>query len=760
VDPNQRYNTPCAIPRWSRVYIKYATPNHPYTGWYIAEDTGGGFRGQTPYCKIDIFLGIGEQSALGTPNPTVRMGPVDQMLTGPNGVKYQDDWPDVWVFPGERSMDLFEDNIITYLQGRPTTGRPPGEGGVMPTATEAAAEPQPGEEGYRMTHPYFSVPYSVNPSFSVDIPYDFSIYDTMPGYLNRLKRCKDDIDCIVNNVSVIEQENPGFNWLVSYGGNVLSRDDSGLPEYTAWEAYCEKSNQHAINSLAEALDSCARSQDRDCVCNYILPIISTTAADSWIATAIGVAGVPIFGASSILGILFFNSLLTDDAAWGSRTFGFFKQGNGLRIGMLSVTGEDGNILPNIQTEYQLVQNAHLKDISSELRGENARQLAYSMDDENIIIDIIKDARNNMTLRSHVEDDMPQCAVHNKLVKFCVIQNKSFMAYNNADNKMGIQQLVLRFAYLFRSQVTDVEDFEVLDAPFASNRSILMWNPVTGVDVNYYTIYSSENAAMSTNLQGQAPNSIPEEVRQDLQSFQLDPAGKESIQLSIASLLRPECIVYDRQCSLNYRLESAIGDAEQSWVLNDDTLYYSVPDEKFFYIISNVKNDQSYFYGITATDTNGDESPSFNMPAQMSNQRSVDDVPPALAVIRNVMTDGEEVIFSIELINHNIDGSQMDPALVTGYKLYCFESLGGEESVSLAGKDAMSEDRVESMRDGTLQFSRHISDFTDFACGFTQTPKVARFVVAGLKTRQGIQVPLNYNITEGALSSAYLNVPTE
>ncbi|HII72090.1 TPA: hypothetical protein HA265_05020, partial [Candidatus Woesearchaeota archaeon] len=45
--------TPCYIPKYSRVYIKWPQENHPFTGWYIAEDTGGAFKGK---CKIDIFM--------------------------------------------------------------------------------------------------------------------------------------------------------------------------------------------------------------------------------------------------------------------------------------------------------------------------------------------------------------------------------------------------------------------------------------------------------------------------------------------------------------------------------------------------------------------------------------------------------------------------------------------------------------------------------------------------------------------------------
>ena len=74
---------------------------------------------------------------------------------------------------------------------------------------------------YTPNHPYFEVPYSVNPSFSTTVDYDFSIYDLVPEKIQSLERCKDDLDCVVGNISLIEEQHPEFNWIASYAGNVI-----------------------------------------------------------------------------------------------------------------------------------------------------------------------------------------------------------------------------------------------------------------------------------------------------------------------------------------------------------------------------------------------------------------------------------------------------------------------------------------------------------------------------------------------------------
>ncbi|MBW2999915.1 M15 family metallopeptidase [Candidatus Woesearchaeota archaeon] len=48
--------TRCHIPYGSKVYLDFGDDNE-WTGWFVAEDTGGAFHGK---CKIDIYVGVGE----------------------------------------------------------------------------------------------------------------------------------------------------------------------------------------------------------------------------------------------------------------------------------------------------------------------------------------------------------------------------------------------------------------------------------------------------------------------------------------------------------------------------------------------------------------------------------------------------------------------------------------------------------------------------------------------------------------------------
>ncbi len=627
-------------------------------------------------------------------------------------------------------------------EGAPiTTGEGAGGEELSSGAVGVGAE----RAGFRPTHPYFDVPYSVNPSFSTDIEYDFSVYDTVPEQLRRLERCKDDVACVKNNASIIEQENPGFDWLIKYGGNVISEDAGGNLEYPAWEAFCESPDVHAVNSLAEALDVVTRSQDRDCVHHYTPPIVTEEDINRWYGRGLS-AGLALL--NPLLGIAsFIATELSDSADWDERVLSLSREGSGVRV---SLAG--GGL-------QAVVPSAKFRQVHQGVRGDSASHFRYTRDGPESI-DIYKDDDGNITL--YPAGDAPsseECGLHNKILKLCVVQNTSFLAYDADENQMGMQRMVLKFAYLFSSEITDVRDFEVKDAALASNKSLLVWSPVEGVDVNFYTVYYSENAGLESNLRGQDPSELPEGLEDDLESVELYVDSKQDVMVSLSSLDDPSCEVFGTTCVPGYRLETMIGEMMSDALLEDNVLFYSVPDEMFFYFLSPVKNDHDYFFGITATDTNGDESPSFNIPASAMHENSVDDLPPALAQIREVQVGGDDVVFHIDPVEQNIDGGPLDPAKIEGYKIYCFED-GASGEFDLSAKEPLFAQGISSETDGAVRFSRPVRDFTDFACGFTGSPKFARFVVAGVKRIRGSDVDFEGIVAESSLSSQSVLIPEE
>jgi hypothetical protein len=649
-----------------------------------------------------------------------------------------------------------------------------------PIEAEERARAEAGQiRGVGIRHPYFTVPYSVEPAFSTELPYDFSIYDEVPRELRKLERCLADMDCVLEEINSIENERPEFNWIASFGGNIIT-ENQGEPEEPEWEAHCEETNQHAINSIAEAIDNCARSQDRECVCSYKLPIIISEDIDRWYGRAVSTGIIaasaaitpvtpPLGAAGILLGITSLTATeMSDIDQWEERIITFSKSGRTLRIGMREPE----------QSEQQTVRRINFTGVSGEgeLRGNSGMELRYTRENRGESIDIYKDSRNVVML--YPEGEAPsteQCEINNKMLKFCITQDKTFFAYNEQQKKLGLQNLVLKFAYLLKTEINDVPNFEVKDARMSTSKLLLMWDAIPGADIEYYTVYYSDNPGAEANLRGQNPAEAGEDVMEGVQQLPplyTDPdpdAGRQDISISVEELLRPRCVVEGTTCNLGYALESAMGAEEMLTELDDERLYYSTVDEKYFYLLPNLADGQAYFFAITATDTSERESQVFNLPVTKENPE--DDAPPGLAEINNIFPSGDNILIEINSVNYNIDGSALEPDAVTKYKIYCFatdsaesEAAGSEDvlgrGLSLEGKTPIFV-RSNRAEDGTEEFLIPATDFDTVRCEtgvlIPAERREARIVVAGVKTVNGRDVDYRGRISEGALSAGSIIV---
>lgn len=548
---------------------------------------------------------------------------------------------------------------------------------------------------YKPTHPYFTVPYSVNPSFTVSIPYDFTIYDTISDHLQRLERCQDDTACLVREVYAIEQET-GFNWILSQGGNILTGDERTFLEYPEWTAYCEPSDQHAINSLAEAIDTCVKSKESGCYCPYIVPGIPKKNLAEWKEERAGFAVL-----APVLNIMpDALSQLSEAGLWDERRISLQQQGNSLKISM----SYPGNPSP------QTVPGVNLKDIQSELRGKTPDEFRYPAAKVGKTMYIYKDSIRNISLHQ----TMPptgQCSIYEKTVKFCIIHNQSFLAYNQRDNKVGLYQPVLKFAYSFTSEVTDVRNFNIYDAKIASNTSLLVWDNLPNAD--HFTIYYSDKGkTMEGTLQRLIPSETDIDKIDGLESLRIDITDNP-VQVKTSSLMEPVCIVGEEEpytCRLKYKIETVIAGEAPDVPLEKGKLYYSVPDDRYFYFMPDLENDKTYFFAITATDSNGMESPSFNLPVNY--EQSKDDLPPGLAEIISIQFGAGYAYVRTRPITHNIDGTPLDPNNVKHYKLYCFEKGLTERFDLTSGKSffpekhSVIEEQIQELRTPIAEFRAH------------------------------------------------------
>jgi hypothetical protein len=257
--------------------------------------------------------------------------------------------------------------------------------------------------------------------------------------------------------------------------------------------------------------------------------------------------------------------------------------------------------------------------------------------------------------------------------------------------------------------------------------------------------------MEANLKGISPGGLDPDMAQDLTWLQLDVSSKQDAFVSLSSLMSPICVVDKTTCVLKYALTTPI--QGETAALEKGKLYYSTIDKKFFYFLPNLKNDVPYMFAITATDERtGTESPTFSFPAEGKRQNSVDDVPPGLATVNSAAIGGTDVLFTVAPITYNIDGSPLDPGAITNFKIYCFESVASD-TFTLSPDKAMYAMGYTPLVE-PIQFSRPVSDFVS-ACG---AGKNVRFVVAGVKKINNLEVDYKGTISSSAFSSQEVALP--
>ncbi len=686
-------------------------------------------------------------------------------------------------------------------------------------------------------NPYFIAPYSIDPSFSVSINYDFSIYDQIPDYLNRIEPCKEDINCVVRNLEDFEKEKPGWKWLSSYGGNIIGADKD-ISKQGLWEAFCEYPEEHAVNSIAEAVDSCIGTTDTNCVCSYSLPVgeregVDKAEFDSVFPSAKSNVFTNFFGAV-------YDYKKRYEEEWPERTLIFILSGKDLRVSLFPKGKSEPQIVHNVNAfglggdfaSAPSVVNVKFKDESAfsyrfnrkdrfweykknivswpnvkemeagsfqsiiaktlerkdELGGyaflkmykdkklepklesitglpgeglganiKSQDRLKYLYDNEINQFDVHKDKDNNIVIYPGGAAPMQrQCKQYNKMMKFCIIQNKSVVAYNKDTNQLELQQLVMRFAYMFKGEVSSISNFEVYDLPLSSNKSVLFWDLLEGNVMNY-NIYYSESAGIAATFRDRAPKSFDSSSIEGLKMLSVNVATAEDKDIEVSSILEPRCAVKGTNCEISYGISSSLSpediiseDGTFSTLLKDKKLYYSILENKYFYIIPELNNGQYYVFAITATDSTGAESPAFTLTDAEHNEAPNDDVPPALAVIRFVAIEGENVAFTIDPVTTNIDGTQLQSDYSITYKIYCFND--GEVDFDNSMKDGLYAEGISQLNDGSVTFSRPASDFTEVECGFIESPHQARFAVIGIKTVVMEDIEYKGILSEESLSS--------
>jgi hypothetical protein len=575
-----------------------------------------------------------------------------------------------------------------------------GSGGGIVPASVPRGEEAPRASGStagvaRRQHPLFAVPYSINPSFRSSVPFDFNIYASIGAQLKKLNFCDGDEVCVAENVTSFEHESQGsMDWMAKSGGNVITKEVSGplvgKSELLKWEAFCEPENQDAVNSLAEAIDLCASSKDKECVCPLEYPIVPPTDKESWLGVA---ANALSFGLIS-------STTSAVDVAWTKRKLNLQVAGANTTVRL--VEPSDSKVKAVLVRGIAVsVDQPSLSFLDSILSGvgliEEARAdtFVYTPDFQGKVAVIYKTDVNKGTLYYDVADAPTdkRCEVFNKYMKFCVKQEGTFVAYDAGTDNVDQRKVVVKFAYYFAPPVGDVGSISVFDAKLSERSLFIVWDAVEGSDVSKYTLYYSPDSSLRVTLKDKTVEDInaDADLSSRLSKVEFDSAYAEEVPLFDYSQ-DPLCLVAGLSCQVSYLSQALLTPVP----LYHNFLYVMSQSEpkKYLVILDDVEDGTKYFFGMTATDSQGVESKSLTVPDESKVQASKDDLPPGLAYFTVSGDPSVGLAFNVDPIVQNIDGTDLlDVSLVTQYKVYCFRD--NEDVFDLSKKTPFKTEAVVS-----------------------------------------------------------------
>ncbi|MBI4738624.1 hypothetical protein HY772_03545 [Candidatus Woesearchaeota archaeon] len=593
------------------------------------------------------------------------------------GVKY----PDIGIHYADKGWKVFE-SMCSAAGGTIKENQEPVSVASIPKGEEASSTAVVAKR----KHPLFSVPYSINPAFRTSIPFDFNIYDTIALQMKKLNLCGADIACIVANATLFEAESQGsLDWMVKFAGTVVTKETAGpfagKSELMKWEAFCEKEKQNIVNSLAEGIDACASSPDVDCMCPYTYPVVP--GADR-------VTFGSILRSGLTLGLLP-RTINEPDVEWKKRKVvvkptQWPAPSTTLMLEEPKESAVKSQVIPGVSTTVDMPSLSNVDVLLAAVGladAPSSDKFVYTPEFESRTAGIYKAGPNQLVLYYDQVDapSQKECNVFHKFVKFCVKQEATFVAYDISTDSVGNQNVVVKFAYFLAPHIRDVNVMEVYDAKKAQGAVLLAWDALEGSDVRKYTVYYSADTGAKAAVKGKST----EEVNADPKI--LDILTKVEIEVNqvpeISSFdftQEPQCIIQGQTCSVNYLSDILL----LLISLEHNKLYYLSQSDpkKYVYLLDGLEDETRYFFAITATDAEDQESQTLTSVADEKVQPSHDDAPSALA---EFSVAGEPTIgltFSVTPVTKNIDGTELpDSSEVFQYKIYCFRENDGVYDLS-------------------------------------------------------------------------------
>ena len=413
--------------------------------------------------------------------------------------------------------------------------------------------------------------YSVKPSFKVNVDYDLDDYNKIKELLVPILEC--------------QKVRSNFNECIE---EAESRDDS-----FEWSLNCDKDVEKALHDFAEFYQDCMNSDDTNCLCKKDLKLPK----DDLDKFELAGKKYEIFLTEDKLNKRI-NIKMSDPSVDLSYSINNNEISGWFPERYIIAYTNDKFYRLNMIFRDEFSGNTHslgpLNEIIIFKNERDERQYAdfVKQDGDTLVYPV---SERNLKIPANLHD----CSLKSRNIhRICVTKKDSKLVVSDkSENEVKPRDIVYKFGIeLPKLPPKPIDSLEIKDALKAENSVILIWDKGDDSDIESYSIYSSTDDFIDKKI---------EEIKADGNIDETTVLNEEPEEIEDINL--EECIIDTIGTKCKYSLYDN--------PLEPNKLYYWKAQDKFIYLIGNLKDGVEHNFALTAVNGEGTE---------INNDKSIED----------------------------------------------------------------------------------------------------------------------------------------
>ena len=614
-----------------------------------------------------------------------------------------------------------------------------------PTGAAVKGASQYSQEGFQG----FSAQYSVKPSFTTNINYNFEIYKDFFNDISLVEEtCGSElsVDCVYDKV--IKPLETGaktkHKWIIRYNDSFLTRDDneiSPIPQEVLWTTECHSGSELYINDFLTFYQNCHYSESTDCYCEFpellkahVYPTITIVESE---------------GAKPIPGHKTYDVYLFTDSELYKRQLTVPEASNmplRLRFGRSFAKQKKRYALFNLA----LPSGAEATHDWGPIVNDISEQFFLYKDIQGLTVakkdgDAFRLVRTTQNFRAGRDvldfKNLKKCEPASVL-RACVIDtSQKYLVYDDILEETVFSYPTVKFSYFVQDNKPPppVTGIEAVDALHKEDSVIISWNKSAATDTEQYRIYYAEQGLVDY-FSKQADQEEPEKNRATRAMIELradQAVKKENIMLKQTRMSLVKGTINLESCKFDYTERGCLYNVEQDGeekliALEQGTIYnfYKKGEHDYYvYVLSGTDDEKTYDIAVTAIDASNNEIDNSGEDSRMLvvDAFAYDELAPDIVNFKKAETlEGGIIHIEWDAVTENLDSTESED--VSGY--YIYSSCGMPEVIEYSMLEDSGNADPKLFTD--TEFERILTTYEEKGCtslaGFYYQPFDIHYVI--------------------------------